>query len=117
MMLTAKVKALICTIVIASLICAGVVYAAYLMTSNNTSGTVGEQADIQLTLSPTSITLGSSWTLSATVTDHAAGVTITFKEGTTTLGTGVTNSNGIALLTFAPTTVGAHTYVAEGTHP
>jgi len=53
-------------------------------------------ANLVLTLSPSTIYTGGSVTLSAAVTPAAAGDTVTFLNGTTTIGTGVTNAAGVA---------------------
>lgn len=94
----------------------GVAYASYVMTSNNVTGTVTAQATMSLTLSPTTVVEGQTWTLTSTVSDATAGITVTFKEGITTVGTATTNSAGIATLSFIPL-AGSHTYVATATHP
>jgi hypothetical protein len=72
--------------------------------SNAVTLGVGQVAtSLSLTASATSITYGTSVTLSATVSPATATGTVTFKNGSTTLGTG-TLSSGTASLTLAATT-------------
>jgi len=104
-------------ILVVALITVGVVYAvSYFMTSNPVTGTVTPQATLSLALSPSTVTLGDSWTLTATVSDGTGGITVTFLEGASTVGTANTDVSGVASITFAPT-VGSHTYTATATHP
>jgi autotransporter-associated beta strand protein len=70
-----------------------------------------------LALNPTTSVFGQPVTFTATVTSAGAGTptgTVTFLEGTTTLGTATLNSSGVA--TFTPTTplsVGSHPITAS----
>ena len=57
-------------------------------------------------------TYGSSVTFTSTVSPSAASGTVTFKDGSTTLGTG-TLSSGIATYTTSALTVGSHSITAE----
>jgi hypothetical protein len=59
---------------------------------------------------------GSALTLTATVTATAGGAptgTITFKEGTTNLGTGTLNASGVATLAISTLSAGSHSIVAS----
>ena len=94
----------------------GVAVATYLMTSNPVTGDVIDQETIALTLTPSSIVLGDSWTLTATVSDGTSGITITFLDGAVSAGTAVTDASGVATISLTPT-IGSHTYTAQGTHP
>ena len=82
--------------------------------SDPASGTVSAgvlNVFTSLGLSPSTISEGDSWTLTATLTNGQSGVTITFKEGSVVVGTAVTNGQGTAVLTLVPS-VGDHVYVA-----
>lgn len=72
--------------------------------------------DIGILSSSYSVDYGTSITLTATVKDQhnqaMNGQTVTFKEGNTSLGTGTTNSSGIATLTISTLSVGSHTIKA-----
>lgn len=70
-----------------------------------------------LSASATSIVVGTSVTLTATVTP-ASGTptptgTVTFKDGSTTLGTGTLNGSGVATYAAASLAEGAHTITAS----
>jgi hypothetical protein len=56
--------------------------------------------------------------LTATASDGAvcAGISVTFKSGSTTLTTVNMNSVGVATYTYAPP-VGSHAFTATATHP
>ena len=69
-----------------------------------------------LTALPASTTLGSTVTMTATVTNTAGVVatgTVTFKDGTATIGTPVTlNASGVATATIATLATGSHSITA-----
>jgi uncharacterized protein YhjY with autotransporter beta-barrel domain len=66
---------------------------------------------IALTASSTSVLFGQSVTFSATVSPNAATGTVTFKEGSTTLGTG-TLSSGVATFATSSLATGSHSVIA-----
>jgi len=76
---------------------------------SNSSGTLSggqtvnpNASTVTLTSSPNPAAFGQSITFTATVTSGGSGTptgTVTFKDGTTTLGTGTLNTSGVA--TFA----------------
>jgi len=80
--------------------------------------------DIDLALSSSSIDIGNSVNLTATLTASydgttvdlsgvLQGATITFKDGNTTIGTGTTNSSGVATYSgYSPSTTGTKTISA-----
>jgi hypothetical protein len=115
MNVTKKALAIIC---VAALLCsAGLVLATYTMTSAPVTGSVSApEATLSLALDKTAIVAGESWTLTATVSDGASGVTINFLEGSSSVGSAVTGVGGVATLTLTPA-VGSHTYTATGEHP
>ena len=70
---------------------------------------------ITLTASSSSISYGSSVSLSATVVDDdepVTGVSVTFYDGSTSLGSATTNSNGVATYTTSSLTGGSHSCTA-----
>ena len=70
---------------------------------------------ITLTASQSSISYGSSVSLSATVVEDdspVSGVSVTFYDGSTSLGSATTNSNGVATYTTSSLTVGSHSCTA-----
>lgn len=73
-------------------------------------------SSVALSSSAASITDGSSVTFTALVKDQFGDVmnnqSVTFKDGSTTLGTGTTNSSGIATLTKSDFSVRQHTITA-----
>lgn len=72
---------------------------------------------VSLSASPSSITIGGSTSLTATVTleDESPGVgrTVEFYDGETLLGSSVTDSNGVASYTYAPAGVGECALTAQ----
>ena len=74
---------------------------------------LSESTTLTVTSSSSTLVLDGTVTISATLKDSSnvaiSGATVTFKEGTTTLGTGTTNSSGIATYTYTGTTTGSHT--------
>ena len=75
----------------------------------------GEGLYVSLSSSTSSVTYGDTVTLTASVTQNGApvtGVTVTFKEGNTTLGTGTTNSSGDATYSSSGLSVGSHSLSA-----
>ncbi len=66
-----------------------------------------------LSAAPPSPPLGVNVTLTATVTGDAPKGTVTFKDGTTTLGTGTLDSNGLATFSTSSLTLGDHPITAE----
>lgn len=75
-----------------------------------------EATTISMTASSQSFVVGGSVTFTATLLDNelsgVSGVTITFKDGTTTLGTGTTNSSGVATYTTSSLASGSHSITA-----
>ena len=70
---------------------------------------------VLLTVSSSSVSYGSSVTLTATVTEAGSGVsgeTVTFYDGETSLGTGTTNSSGVATLSTSSLSIGSHSLSA-----
>ena len=70
---------------------------------------------ISLTASSSSISVGSSVTLTATVMDDdspVTGETVSFYDGETLLGTDSTDSSGVATYSTSALTVGSHTCTA-----
>ena len=70
---------------------------------------------ITLTASQSSISYGSSVSLSATVVDDdspVSGVSVSFYDGSTSLGSATTNSYGVATYTTSSLTVGTHSCTA-----
>ena len=65
-----------------------------------------------LTASPTSVSSGANVTLTATVTGTGATGTVTFVDGSTTLGSATLNTSGIATLTVNALTVGSNSITA-----
>jgi hypothetical protein len=84
-------------------------------TSPSVVVTVGESTSTILTASPTALALGQSTTLTATVTANggAPSGTITFLNGTVTIGTATLNAQGVASLPWAPTAPGAYSITAS----
>lgn len=88
----------------------GIVTTVYEMEMMETTITVA------LSLSSSTVTLGNSVTLTATVLDDetpVTGETVTFKAGSTTLGTGTTNSSGIATYSYTTNTAGTLSLTAS----
>ena len=70
---------------------------------------------ISLTASSSSINVGSSVTLTATVIDGdtpVSGETVTFYDGETSLGTDTTDSDGVATLSTSSLSIGSHSCTA-----
>ena len=91
--------------------------AVYESHSSNTVSVVVSKltTSTSLSLGSSSIIVGSSTTGSATVTSGGAGVsglTVTFYDGSTSLGTGTTNSSGVATYTLSGLSVGSHSITA-----
>ena len=89
--------------------------------SNNTSTSATLSLSVNAALSATTTslsssvnpsTVGQSTTLSATVAPATASGTVTFKDGTATLGTG-TLASGVATVTTSFTSAGNHTLTAS----
>ena len=74
---------------------------------------LGEATTLTVTSSSSTLVLDNTVNISATLKDSSnaaiSGATITFKEGTTTLGTSTTNSSGVATYTYTGASVGDHT--------
>jgi YVTN family beta-propeller protein len=87
--------------------------------ASSTSSTANEQilATTTTTLSPiASASYGESLTLTATVKSSSSGTptgSVTFMDGTTTLGTGTLNSSGVATFTTSLLAVGSHSLTAS----
>lgn len=68
-----------------------------------------------LTASPNPATVGSSVTFTAAVTSSGSAVptgTVTFKDGSTVLGSGALNSSGVAVFTTSSLAIGQHSITA-----
>ena len=109
--------------VVAAALVAGVVAAAYLMRSQNTSDIIVEPtpspapAELQLTPNKTTLTVGETLTLTATVSDGTSGLTVTFyNQHDDPVGTATTNTDGAATLNLVPQ-IGTWQYYATATHP
>lgn len=74
---------------------------------------LGEATTLTVTSSSSTLVLDNTVNISATLKDSSnaaiSGATITFKEGTTTLGNSTTNSSGVATYTYTGASVGDHT--------
>lgn len=70
-----------------------------------------------LAVSSSTVSVGTSVTFTATVLDEddepVEGLTVTFKDGGSSLGTGTTNSSGVATLTSSGLAAGSHSVTAE----
>jgi len=75
-------------------------YAASASTSQTLTVTAISTTTTLATLSSSTVVSGSTVTLSATVTPAATGETVTFLNGSSTLGTGTTNASGVATYTL-----------------
>ncbi|MBP1963885.1 Ig-like domain-containing protein [Paenibacillus aceris] len=90
----------------------------YASTSSSlTQSVLGIPTEVAISASPGSTTYGNSVTLTATVTNGRASLlgptgTVTFKEGSTVLGTGTLNS-GTAMLTTPVLDIGSHSITAH----
>lgn len=97
-----------CTITESTATINGVSMGVYLMEPD-----LGEATSLTVTSSSSTLVLDGTVTISATLKDSSNvainGATITFKEGSTTLGTGTTNSSGVATYTYTGATTGSHT--------
>jgi len=71
-----------------------------------------------VTVNATTCTVGDWLTLSTTVSDHTAGIIVTFTAviGGSNVGTATTDASGLATLTFQPT-IGSTRYSASAVHP
>lgn len=69
-----------------------------------------------LSVSSSTVSVGTNVTFTATVTDEddepIEGLTVTFKDGGSSLGTGTTNSSGVATLTSSGLAAGNHSITA-----
>lgn len=70
-----------------------------------------------ITGSASTITLGDTVTLTATMTPHVSGKTVTFYDGSTSLGTDATDASGVAVYVATPSIVGVHNYYAKVDYP
>ena len=73
---------------------------------------LGSDVSISLVLSSSRISIGTTATLTATVTENEApvsGVSVSFKQGDTVLGSSTTNSSGVATYTYNGANVGTYT--------
>ena len=94
--------------------------AVYESHSSNTVSVVVSKltTSTALSLGSASIIVGSSTSASATVTSGGSGVsglTVTFYDGSTSLGTGTTNGSGVATYTLSGLAVGSHSITATVT--
>ena len=83
-----------------------------------TEGSCPATLTTTLTSSKTTMSTSDTATLTATVLDNTtaiSGITVTFKEGTTTLGTGITNSSGVATYSYTPSSAGSKVITATTT--
>ena len=89
------------------------------VSSTSVSVTVNEVAvsSVSLSSSESSISVGESVLLTANVSwndgDHYSGEAVTFYDGNTSLGTGLTDANGVATLTASSLSVGSHSLTAS----
>lgn len=89
-------------------------------TSNNTTITIAKiNTAITLSASTTSPTVNTSTTLTAKLTTSTgtpiSGQNITFYNGTTSIGTGTTNTSGQVAISYTPTSAGSYTISAKNT--
>ena len=73
---------------------------------------LGSDISIALTLSASTISIGGTVTVTATVTEDespVSGVSVSFKQGDTVLGSSTTNSSGVATYTYTGAEVGTYT--------
>lgn len=75
-------------------------------TSAAVTVTATQSTTLTLKASTTSTTKGTAVTLTGTLSAKVAGLTIAFSDGTGQLGTAVTNSSGVAVLSYAWATAG-----------
>ncbi|WP_449462286.1 ABC transporter substrate-binding protein [Tardisphaera miroshnichenkoae] len=84
---------------------------------NSVSTSALSNAKISLTVSPTTLTAGTSTTLTATVTyangTPASGVAVDFLSSGAQVGTATTGSNGQAVFTYTPTSAGTQAITAK----
>ena len=81
-------------------------YAASASTSQTLTVTAISTTTTLAALSSSTVVSGSTVTLSATVTPAVAGETVSFLNGTATLGTGTTNASGVATYALTAGNVG-----------
>lgn len=87
--------------------------ASYASTSATRSFQVHrDSTEMTFTITPDPPILGKPVQLAVTFEDGTATGTVTYWDGSTELGV-VTLSNGVAEMTYAPTSQGAHTYAAQ----
>ncbi|MBP1159391.1 Ig-like domain-containing protein [Rhodococcus sp. PvR099] len=80
----------------------------------NVSEAPASNTDSTTTLNPVSgATVGKATTVTAKVNPANAGGTVTFKEGSTVIGTGQVGPDGSATVTWTPATAGQRTITAE----
>ncbi|WP_147471790.1 Ig-like domain repeat protein [Nocardia stercoris] len=83
-------------------------------TTQGPSITVTAIANSTVALTPVAgATVGQATTLTATVTPANAGGTVTFLDGSTTVGTGTVDNTGKATFSWTPTTAGGHSITAN----
>jgi hypothetical protein len=85
---------------------------------NCTEGSCPATLTTTLTSSKTTMSTSDTATLTATVLDNTtaiSGITVTFKEGTTVLGTSTTNSSGVARYSYTPKSEGSKVITATTT--
>jgi len=94
----------------------GVVYAAGVLIQSNTV-TVTPSAPPSITLAVDNPTpyVGATVTFTATIGSSVNGVLVTFKSGTTTLGSATTAGGGIATLTYLITSTTILSAIASAT--
>ena len=113
-------KATVALTLIILLVCAETALAVYVMTAPQSVDVTVNPALAslsQVTVSSTVITVGDSLTLSTTVSDHTAGLTVTFyNQNNIEVGTATTNSAGTATLTIQPPE-GTWSFYASANHP
>jgi len=93
-------------------------YAAQQLLSNSVIGEVKESG-LHLGLDPSVIYLGESFNLTATLTPHVQGKTVTFREWNynETIGSVQTDALGIASIIFSPSLVGMYNFTATCQYP
>jgi len=91
-------------------------YAAQELLSNPVIGEVKESG-LQLSLSPSIIYLGESFTLTATLTPAIQDKSVTFQWNGTFIISVSTNSSGMATIIFEPKSSGIYNFTATCNYP
>jgi archaellin len=109
-----KKKLLVILCIATMLATIGLVSGAYLMTSNNLSHTSSDKVQIVLTQNATISVVGLD-TVRLTATQASLTGTVTFYDGTTSLGT-ATATSGVATFDFPITVAKTWNFNAQGQH-